>query len=159
MYFVRCDCSIEPFNPGGILAWAFVVRRFKELVHQDCGTSDRGKGATNNRGEYQAVIAALLWLVQQEDQSVPAIIMSDAQLIINQLNGIYRCNDPELIRLRDIALKAVKRYKGKITFKWISRDKNQEADALSRTAYDEEELQFFRENKLDILFEGDDIPF
>lgn len=158
MYFVKCDCSIEPFNPGGILAWAFVVKRNKKLVHQACATSDRGRDATNNRGEYHAVIAALLWLLRLEEP-LPAIVMSDSELIINQITGKWRCKDQELARLRDVAVRAVKSYKSRITFKWIPREKNTEADALSRTAYDEEELQYFRDNKLDIIFEGDDVPF
>ena len=161
MYFINCDCSIEPFNPGGILAWAFIVKQNKKVIHKDCRTSLRGKEATNNIGEYHAVIAALLWLIQlpPEKQRRPAIIMSDSQLIVNQLSGSWNCNSENLIPLRDMAHKAMKRYLGRVTLKWVPRSQNQEADALSRTAYDEDELKYYRDNQLDIIFDGDDITF
>lgn len=160
MYVINCDCSIEPFNPGGILAWAFIVRRNKKVIHEKCGTSLRGRGATNNVGEYHAVIAALLWLLKlPPEEHHPAFIMSDSQLIINQCNGDWRCKDEKLIPLHAMALKAQEEYNKSITFKWISRDKNGEVDALSRTAYDEDELEYFRKNQLDIAFEGDDVSW
>ena len=160
MYLINCDASIQPFNPGGIVAWGFIVKQNRKIIHQDCAISVKGGPlATNNVGEYHAVIAALLWLIKQENQRIPAIVMSDSDLVIRQLNKSYGCHEEHLVKLNNIAQKAVDRYKSRITFKWVPREKNIEADALSRSAYDEDELEYYRNNKLDLIFEGDDIPF
>lgn len=161
MYHIWCDCSCEPFHPGGILAWGFLVKEKKLVIHEQAGISIKGgPNATINVGEYHAVIAALLWLLDlPKEKRRPAIIRSDSELVMNQCSGVYRCNNEKLIPLKELVTKAQKRYGCNIIFKWIEREKNQEADALSRTAYDPEEIEHWKENQLDILFEGDDIAF
>lgn len=164
MYIVNCDCSIEPINPGGILAWAFIVKRpGKGIVYQAASISERGgELATNNVGEYQAVIAAMLWLIglSPADQE-PVILQSDSQLIVNQVNGQWQCHDPKLLPLRNMVLEARDRYTKSITFKWIPRTKNTEVDDLSRTVYDQNELAKMREVLCSpkAIFGDDDIPF
>jgi ribonuclease HI len=150
-------------NPGGILAWAFIAKFNKKVIHKDCGTCGRKlkvNDRTNNVGEYLAIIAAVRWLltVPINDQR-PAIIKSDSELIVNQLSGTWKCKDNKLVPLRDLVLKAKRKYTKRIKFHWIPREKNKEVDALSRTAYDEDELQWYRDNHLDIIFEGDDLTF
>lgn len=163
MYKINCDCSIEPFNPGGLLAWAFIAKLKNEIIHQDCGVCGRdlkSSNRTNNVGEYYAVMAAVRWLIDlPKDRQYPVMVRSDSQLIVRQLEGEFNCSDPKLVVLRDLILKAKRRYPRMIKFHWIKREKNAEVDALSRTAYDEDELQHYRDNKLDILFDGDNISF
>jgi ribonuclease HI len=161
MYFINCDCSIQPFNPGGILAWGFIVKEKKKTIHKEAGISQKGgETATSNVGEYHAVIAALLWLISlPPEKRKPAIIRSDSELIVNQCLGIYSCNDEKLQPLLEMVQKARRQYGRNITFKWVSREENQEADTISRTAYDQDELAYWKENQLDILFDGDDISF
>jgi len=161
MFHIWCDASIEPFNPNGIVAWGFIVKAKKEIIHEEAKVSVKGgEQATNNVGEYHAVIAALLWLLNlPEDQRRPAVIKSDSQLIVNQCNGSWECRDVKLVPLCAMVQKARQRYKYNITFHWIPREENSEADALSRTAYDQEELEHWRNNQMDILFDGDDVSF
>ena len=161
MYLINTDASIEPFNPGGIIAWGFIVKSNKKLVHKEAGVSVKGgELATNNVGEYHAVVSALLWLLQlSEADQQPVIIKSDSQLIVNQCLGTWQCKDEKLKPLHEMVKKACSRYPFNITFHWIPRENNAEADALSRTAYDQDELQYWRDNQLDILFNGEDLPF
>jgi ribonuclease HI len=161
LYSIFTDSSIEPVNPGGLVSWAFIVRIGKKVVHEDTEVSVHGgEFATNNVGEFHAVVAAMLWLLKlPKEKRFPVIINSDSQLIVNQCQGVWDCRDPKLVPLRDMVIKAKKKYGRNVTFHWIPREKNTEADALSRTAYDEKELAYFREHQLDILFNGDDIPF
>lgn len=59
----------------------------------------RGIGqATNNQSEYEALIAGLLMCWSSED-IVDPIIYSDSQLVVNQVNGIWRCEHPGLLPL------------------------------------------------------------
>lgn len=161
MFFINTDASIQPFNPGGIVAWAFIVKAGKKVVHKDCGVSVRGgEMATGNVGEYHAVVAAMLWLVGlPKEKKRPAIIRSDSQLIVNQCAGMWNVNDEKLQPLHKMIMDARRQYGLGVTFKWISRDKNEEADALSRTAYDPKEIQWWKDNQLDLTFGDDDLPF
>jgi ribonuclease HI len=160
MYLIHCDASIEPINPGGILVWAFIAKHKGKVVHQDVHISGWGKGCTNNRGEMEAVLAAMLWLIglPKKDHH-PAIIYSDSQLIINQCSGKWGCHADNLVPMLNLINRAVDRYNKTVFFKWIPREKNTEADALSRTLYTEKALKLFKENEMDIWFEGDDVPW
>lgn len=162
MYLIFCDSSIEPFNPRGILTWGFLVKRpGKGIIHQDTAIIGWGKKwHTNNLGEMTAVMAAMHWLMglSEEDQH-PVILHSDSELIINQCSGIYGCHEPKLVAILDLIMKAKDNYTRGITFKWIPREKNKEADTLSRSLYTEEMLAIMRANQNNIIFDWDDIPF
>lgn len=160
MYLIFCDASIEPINPDGILAWAFLVKAKGKIIHKDVHIFGWGKGMTNNLGEMQAVLAAMRWLtsLDRKDQK-PAIIHSDSQLIVNQCSGSWGCHAENLKPLLEMINKAKDRYSKTIFFKWIPRDKNTEADALSRTLYTKKALELFKERQMDIIFEGDDLPW
>jgi len=161
VYFINTDASIVPWNPGGIVAWAFVVKAGKKVIHKDCGISVKGgEMATNNVGEYHAVVAAMLWLISlPKEKRRPVVIKSDSQLIVNQCSGQWNCNDEKLQPLLEMVMKSRKQYGLGVTFKWIEREKNEEADALSRTAYDPAEIQYWKDHQLEITFGDDDIPF
>lgn len=59
----------------------------------------RGLGhTTNNRAEYEAVLAGLIMCWSSEEIKDP-IIYSDSQLVVNQVNGIWRCENPSLLPL------------------------------------------------------------
>ena len=71
---------------------------------------------TNNEAEYQAMLKALL-VADRND-----LIFSDSQLIVNQINEKFNCNEEHLqrlkVRCREIMLKK------DIMIKWIPRKKN-----------------------------------
>lgn len=162
MYLIYCDSSIKPFNPRGILTWAFLVKRpGKGIIHQDTAIIGWGKPEhTNNLGEMTAVLAAMHWLVglPEEDQH-PVVLHSDSELIINQCSGAYRCHEPRLKSLLELIDQARDKYTRGVIFKWIPREDNQEADKLSRSLYTEEMLSIMRANRNNIILEWDDIPF
>ena len=161
MYLIYCDSSIEPFNPRGILTWAFLVKYKKKIIHQDTAIIGWGKPEhTNNLGEMTAVMAAMHWLIGlSEEDHHPVVLHSDSELIINQCSGTYNCHEPHLRAILDLIEKCKGKYTRGIIWKWIPREKNKEADALSRSLYNEEMLAVMRVNKENILFDWDDIPF
>lgn len=89
--------------------------------------------ATNNEAEYQAVIFALTKFKalfgKKLAQDSELGIRSDSELLINQLNGKYKILEP---RIADLFLKIwnLKIDFRKVIFKFISREKNKEADRL-----------------------------
>lgn len=77
----------------------------------------RLKGLTNNESEYMAVLKAL-----RENKDDDIKIISDSQLIVNQLNKKYKIKED---RLRDLATKIWKLCEERsVTFSWVPREKN-----------------------------------
>ncbi|MEW6035668.1 MAG: ribonuclease HI family protein [Candidatus Micrarchaeota archaeon] len=88
-----------------------------------------GQG-TNNIAEYTAVIRALETI--HELGEMEAHVKSDSQLIVRQLNGEYKVRDPELRPLKERVEHLCKGLK--VSFEHIPREKNAEADELSKEA-------------------------
>lgn len=90
------------------------------------------KGATPNLAEYTAAIKAVKW-VKEHTLTRELLIYGDSELVINQLNKIYKVKSQrirplftELTGLLDgLPWKAV----------WIPREKNYEADKLANEFY------------------------
>ncbi len=87
---------------------------------------------TNNVAEYNAVILALEWLLENENKfannSIQFIL--DSELVVRQLNGIYKVKKNELIILNLEIRRLMARSKMKIFFKNVPREKNKIADGL-----------------------------
>jgi ribonuclease HI len=113
-------------NPGPmgigvvLIRDGFVVEELSEYL---------GDG-TNNIAEYKAVIKALETTHSMGEMEVH--IKSDSELVVKQLNNEYRVKDPELVLLK----KHVDRLCVgiKVSFEHIPREKNKEADKLSKEA-------------------------
>ncbi len=92
--------------------------------------------ATNNIAEYKGVILALEWLLAQVDIKVPVPFYLDSQLIVNQLNGVYKIKEPKLLILAGIIKNLEKSLTCKISFKHIFRNENKDADLLVNQTLD-----------------------
>ncbi len=83
---------------------------------------------TNNQAEYTAILRAIETAHELGAQSVH--LRSDSELVVRQLNNQYKINDPELRLLKkkiDSLIASLD-----ITFEHIPREKNSEADKLSK---------------------------
>ncbi len=96
-----------------------------------------GENFTNNEAEYQAVIFALrkfkALFGKKLAQNTEIKIKSDSELLIKQLNGQYKILDP---KIQPLFLKVwnLKLEFKKVTFLFISRERNKEADNLVNQA-------------------------
>ena len=127
------DGLCYPRNPGGVAAYGYLVYRNSELIHKGFGAVGEGKGMTNNVAEYEGLLAAAQWIVDEEIEE-EIVIKGDSQLVIKQLKGEYRVNSatskkyvPEIKKLLHMK---------RVSFVWIPREENEEADKLSRVAYE-----------------------
>lgn len=96
--------------------------------------------ATNNVAEYQAVIAALKWLITHQaaiSNCQQINFYLDSTLVVNQLNGRFKIKDLKLknliIKTRDLE----KNISQKIFYKFIPRTKNYQADFLVNQTLDQ----------------------
>jgi len=88
---------------------------------------------TNNFAEYQGLIAALEYAVEHGPKALKLI--SDSELLVRQIKGIYKVKNPTLQELHSRAKELIAQ------LEWFSighalREDNQDADRLANAAMD-----------------------
>jgi len=92
---------------------------------------------TNNQAEYRAVIEALSWVVENyQDKDIAVECFLDSELIVEQLNQRYKIKNEGLKPLFWQVRELVMKLGGKISFQYIPREQNKEADRLVNRAID-----------------------
>lgn len=89
---------------------------------------------TNNFAEYSALIAALKASVKYHVGKIE--VYSDSQLLVRQLNGLYRVKSESLLPLYNEAKDLISLLGNVIIF-YIPREKNREADTIANKAVDQ----------------------
>ncbi len=96
--------------------------------------------ATNNIAEYQALI-----LLLTEMQGIPCsrlVVQSDSELLVRQVNGVYKVKDPGLKQ----KFNEVQRLRAASPFllelNYVPRERNAEADRLANRGIDEKKALF-----------------
>jgi ribonuclease HI len=142
---VYFDGLCQPYNPGGIACYAFVIlakkgQEQKQQYYSEYGLAAEpfADNATNNEAEYTGIIKALEWLLEKNNynNNQKIIIRGDSQLVINQIKGKYKVRAVKIIALYQKVKSLLSKFKD-IKIEWIPRDKNKEADKLSNKAYQE----------------------
>lgn len=136
MIAVYVDGLCEPVNPNGVACWGFSI--YKEGVKKltSKGVIGEGKGMSNNLAEYTALCEVLRKLLNWGWQNEKIVVYSDSQLLVDQMTGRRGAHGGLYYPAFIEASKLVQKFR-KISFIWIPREKNVEADALSREAYEE----------------------
>lgn len=130
------DGLCQPVNPRGIACYGFLVKREDETIYKERGLAAEpfSEGATNNIAEYTALVRALEWLVANKHESEPVRVKGDSRLVINQMIGEFKVKNKAIILLFQKAA-VLKNKFADITFQWVPREENKEADRLSEEAY------------------------
>jgi len=129
---------------GALATYGWLIQRAGgKVVATGKGVAARGEEATSNVGEYVALIAGLRALLDLGD--VQAVeVRGDSQLVIRQVMGQYGCYAPNMIPLHEQARDLARHLLTNgctVTFRWIPRKENTEADLLSLEAYTEARAQ------------------
>jgi len=114
-------------NPGD--SGVGIVMKIDDIVVKEL-SQYIGK-TTNNVAEYKALILALEEASKLEPESIK--IYSDSELLVNHLTGEYRVKSKHLKSLFDEVAELSKKF-DQIDIEKINRDKNKEADKLSKKA-------------------------
>lgn len=122
-------------NPGPSGYGLVVYDEQKKIIFKDSkylGTK------TNNEAEYSGLIGALNWINENQDSLKFSKINfhSDSQLMIRQLEGLYKVKAPTLIPLFKKAKEIIDLISAPITFKDVRRESNELADELANEAMD-----------------------
>jgi len=88
---------------------------------------------TNNFAEYSGLVAALNYALEHKH---PALrVRSDSELMVRQMNGVYKVRSPELRPLYDEAKRLARKLQW-FRIEHVRREKNAEADRLANEAMD-----------------------
>ena len=137
LYF---DGACEPFNPGGTASYGWVLKRDGKDLKTGYGIVGMGEGMTNNVAEYTGLIKGLEeYLHLNLNEKI--LIKGDSSMVINMISGKWGWSKnktkwnphkkmPHLKKLLDEALSLLKKVDYEV--KWIPREQNKQADALSK---------------------------
>jgi ribonuclease HI len=129
MIQVYTDGRAEP-NPG-LGTFGYVVYEDGRRVRSEHGLA--GRDVTNNFAEYFCLIEALRHLEGRRDEEIT--VFSDSTLLVNQMSGKWRFKKGSY---GEMYLQAKELAKGfsRLSFVWIPREKNSEADELTNVAFE-----------------------
>lgn len=125
-------------NPGPAAIGAIIQKEGQTLKKY----SEYIGEATNNQAEYQAVVFALkkvkLLFGKKKAKTMEIEIMIDSELVARHLNHQYKLREKDLqplfLKVWNLMLDF-----GRVSFKYIPREKNKEADRLVNQALDNQE--------------------
>jgi ribonuclease HI len=147
---VNCDGLCEPVNPAGVACYGFVVKQDEDtILYTEYGLVSSVKPffpeSNSNAAEYGSAIKAMEWLVKNgyaannnnNDDDYQITLRGDCQLTIRKLKSTtYSSRAAAIIPLYDRAFKLRSRFgQDGITFEWVKREQNREADELAKKAY------------------------
>lgn len=151
---VYFDGLCQPYNPGGIACYAFVIKKYGynnnddetcvgQTIYSQYGLAAEPftNDASNNVAEYMGIIKALEWLLlllpQLNDQDNSKIIVrGDSKLVIYQIKGKYKVKASRIVPLHQTVMSLISKFKV-LNIEWVPREQNREADRLSNKAYQE----------------------
>jgi ribonuclease HI len=116
-------------NPGSA---GIGVAIFCEGQEEPVAEISRNIGiTTNNVAEYEAVIAALIWLVDRKARN--AVLKLDSELVFKQLHGEYRIKTRHILPLVQ-RVRSLLNLIPSIEVILIPREENKSADRLAQRA-------------------------
>jgi ribonuclease HI len=113
-------------NPGPAAVGFIVIDAMTGRIVKQSGK--RVGETTNNVAEYLAVIEALKFLKRQKIEAVDFFL--DSQLVVNQLNGIFKIKDSDLRNLIIEVRRLENELGGGIRYHLIPRKENFQADSI-----------------------------
>jgi ribonuclease HI len=130
---VYIDGLAEPHNPG-VGTYGFVIYRDGDRLAEGEGLA--GQNVTNNFAEYTALVEALKKL-EELGVTAGAVIRTDSKLLHGQMSGEWKVKGGGYVQKLKEAKDLLKGFSS-VTFEWIPREENAEADLLSRVAYEKQ---------------------
>ncbi|MGI5826155.1 MAG: ribonuclease HI family protein [Patescibacteria group bacterium] len=121
-------------NPGPAAVGVYIT----DVLLTEVASFARKIGeTTNNVAEYQAVLEALLWIKNNlKDKPKNIIFFLDSNLVVNQLNGVFKIKESHLAAFVYKIKTLEKEVAEKVSYSYVPREKNKVADSLVNKALD-----------------------
>ena len=114
-------------NPGKI-GIGYLISKDKKLLKEESVYLGIG---TNNFAEYMALIFSLIETIALDEKD--CCVYSDSNLLCEQINGTFRVKSKNIYPLFVLAKKLISKLNS-FSISHINREKNKEADKLSKEA-------------------------
>ena len=124
------DGLSEPTNPG-TGTYGFVIYDGRRKLAEGSGLA--GEGVTSNFAEYTALLEALKKLKSMGVEDVE--VKSDSKLVVGQMSQGWKIKGGMYVEKLKEARDLIKEFRS-VSFEWIPREENSEADLLTRVAYE-----------------------
>lgn len=136
------DGACEPVNPRGIATYGFVIKKGGVKVKDGKGLAAEpgSRGSTCNVAEYTGLLRGLEAAAVEVPPGDSMEVIGDSQLAIRQMTGEYQVRAETIIPLFakvKAVVAGIEKGGKKVTFRWVRRDLNGEADKLSKDAIQE----------------------
>ena len=128
---MNIDGLAEPRNPG-TGTYGFVIYDGQRRLSEGSGLA--GREVTSNYAEYTALAEALKKLKVLGIKG-DVLIRSDSRLLVGQMSEGWKVKGGMYLSKLKEARDLMREF-GSIRFEWIPREQNQEADVLTRIAYE-----------------------
>ncbi len=140
---VHFDGACEGGHGGSIATYGFTVEG-GGFHHADRGLAlpPFHERATNNVAEYVAAICGLEWLMGAGYEG-EVVLCGDSQLVIRQMSGEYEVRAEHLRPYHERLRQLTGRFR-RVEYRWVPREENARADALSKEALAEARAQLTR---------------
>jgi len=112
-------------NPGQAGA-GFVLFKNKEII---CRQGFYLGTKTNNQAEYYALVLGIFFAKKYMQNNEKITIISDSQLLVRQMTGVYRVKDVGLSQLKNVAVLWLCGYS--VKFEHVLREHNKLADEMA----------------------------
>ena len=130
----------SPGNPGGVATAGWIILdKAGGNIAQTAQFVKEGEGATNNIAEWTALGFALRWLKDNKNcKSKRLLIRGDSKLVICQLTDQWQVKAEHLAKYKARCLTLLQEMElASWAAEWIPRERNANADELSKQAYRE----------------------
>ncbi len=124
--FVIYDVTKRVFNPKNISSDFDIIGQGFKYIGE----------TTNNQAEYQGMYAGIEYVLNNFDQIDHLHIYLDSELIVKQMNRIYKMRNKDLKPWFVMSNEMLKKLGSLYTISHIRREYNKEADALANVAMD-----------------------
>lgn len=136
------DGACAPINPKGHIGIGCLIIQNDKRIFEYSGYVDESPNNSNNVAEYLALQNCLDFLLENGFQNDKIVVKGDSSLVANQMNNIWKIKDG-LYRHIAIDCKSKAGFFSDISFKWIPRELNEEADRLSNVVFIQKGIKLF----------------
>ena len=127
-------------NPGQGAIGIYITNEEKKEI---AGFGKKIGHATNNVAEYRAVIEALLWIKEHQEEiekNAKIYFFLDSRLVCSQISGVFKVKDAGLRSLLFMVHQKEAEINLPISYSHIPREQNTKADFFVNAALDRAEL-------------------
>lgn len=148
------DGACAPNNPGGALGFGCIINEDGKRIMEYAGFVDFNNANSSNVAEYIAFENIIDWLLENGYNDDEIIISGDSKMVVMQMNKRWGIRDGYYVLTAWRCKEKIKEFSN-LRVRWIPRDLNQEADALSNKEFLKRGIKLFEKkfgNKKNTIF-------